>query len=74
MQIPANDVTTNHIIANVSTDNPIIPTISIKMADENIQCLMDTGSSISLMLESFFESIKPKLKDKILEDQYQYQQ
>lgn len=39
-------------------ENPLIPTITIKQADENIQCLIDTGSSISLMSKSFFDSVK----------------
>ena len=64
---PAKSNNTNkQLIANVNIEDPFIPTIIAKFGNENILCLLDTGSSISLMSKEVFDKLKAQLKYKFL--------
>ena len=51
-------------IFNCCDEDVDLPKINISFGEELISCLLDTGSSISVLDKNFFESVKQKIKYK----------
>ena len=61
-----NEIIIEETIANINVENPFIPLILMKFGEEEIPCLLDIGSSISLMSQELFDSVKQNIKYKFL--------
>lgn len=55
-----------HVIANVQENGPVLPLVNINIANLNFTFLLDTGSSVSIVGDKFFQQIKQLIKIRYL--------
>lgn len=64
-----SDPVLTHIIANVLQHDPILPLINISIANIDTTVLLDCGSSVSIISNTFFAHINDSIKVRYLSRQ-----